>query len=76
MIGGAWCGRCPSHESTSRHRRSLWVNVAVGGDFCLHCHSHDDQLVLWAAAMRLPLHQTTVDFCHRLDRDITWIRRW
>jgi DNA primase len=57
-------------------RRSFSVNVAIGRYHCHRCHSHGNQLELWAAARKLPLHQAAIDLCHRLGRDIPWIRRW
>jgi DNA primase len=74
--GVQWYGSCPLHESRSGHRRSFSVNVAVGRYFCHGCRSHGNQLELWAAATKLPLHQAALDLCHRLGRDIPWIRRW
>jgi DNA primase len=74
--GVQWYGRCPLHESTSARGRSFSVNVAVGRYFCHHCRSHGNPLELWAAATKLPLHQAAIDLCHRLGRDVPWIRRW
>ena len=75
--GVQWYGSCPLHESTSRRRRrSFSVNVAIGRYFCHGCRSHGNQLELWAAATKLPLHRAAIDLCHRLGRDIPWIRRW
>jgi DNA primase len=74
--GVQWYGGCPLHVSTSgRHRRSFSVNVSIGRYFCHRCHSHGNQLELWAAAMKLPLHQAAIDLCSRLGREIPWIRR-
>ena len=69
-------GSCPLHVSTSRHRRSFSVNVSIGRYFCRRCHSHGNQLELWAAATKLALHQAVINLCHRLGRDIPWIERW
>lgn len=74
--GVQWYGSCPLHESRSEHRRSFSVNVALGRYFCHGCRSRGNQLELWAAATKLPLHQAALDLCHRLGRDIPWIRRW
>ena len=52
------------------------VNVALGCYYCHGCRSHGNQLELWAAATKLPLHQPAIDLCHRLGRDVPWIRRW
>jgi DNA primase len=76
--GVQWYGSCPLHEPSSGHhrRRSFSVNVAIGRYFCHRCQSHGNQLELWAAATKLPLHQAAVDLCRRLGRDVPWIRRW
>ena len=74
--GVQWYGSCPLHESTSKRRRSFSVNVALGGYYRHGSRSHGNQLELWAAATNLPLHQATMDLCHRLGRDVPWIRRW
>ena len=61
----------------SPHRgvaRSFSVNMAIGRYFCHRCQSHGNQLELWAAATKLPLHQAAMDLCRRLGRDIPWIR--
>ncbi len=74
--GVQWYGPCPLHESTSRRRRSFSVNLAIGRYYCHGCHSHGNQLDLWAAATKQPLHQAAIDLCHRLGRHVPWIRRW
>jgi DNA primase len=74
--GAQWYGSCPLHEPTlGRRRRSFSVNVAIGRYFCHRCHSHGNQLELWAAATKLPLYQAAIDLCRRLGREIPWIRR-
>jgi DNA primase len=74
---GAQCyGICPLHESASRRSRCFSVNLATGRYYCHGCHSHGNQLDLWAAATKLPLHQAAIDLCQRLGREVPWIRRW
>ena len=70
-----WNGSCPLHESTSGRCRSFSVNVAIGRYYCHRCHSHGNQLELWAAASKMPLHQAAVDLCKQLGRDVPWIGR-
>ena len=72
--GVQWYGSCPLHESRLGRRRSFSVNLAIGRYYCHGCHSHGNQLELWAAATRLPLHQAAIDLCHRAGREIPWIR--
>jgi DNA primase len=75
--GSQWYGSCPLHESgPGRRRRSFSVNVALGRYCCHRCGSRGNQLELWAAATKLPLHQAAIDLCRRLGRDVPWIRRW
>ncbi len=74
--GMQWYGSCPLHEPRAGHRRSFSVNLAIGRYCCHRCHSHGNQLELWAAATKQPLHQAAIDLCHRLGRDVPWIRRW
>lgn len=74
-LGPQWYGRCPLHEPTSKRYRSFSVNVALGRYYCHRCHSHGNQLDLWAAATKLSLHRAALDLCQRLGRDVPWLRR-
>jgi DNA primase len=75
--GVQWYGSCPLHESGPGRRRHLFsVNLAIGRYSCHRCGSRGNQLELWAAAARLPLHRAAVDLCRRLGHDVPWIRRW
>jgi DNA primase len=74
--GVQWHGRCPLHEFKLGQRCSFSVNVAIGRYFCHRCRSHGNQLELWAAATRLPLHQAAIELCRRLGHDVPWVRRW
>jgi DNA primase len=76
--GTQWYGSCPLHEPLSENprRRSFSVNVAIGRYFCHGCHSQGNQLELWAAATKLPLHRAAIDLCQRLGHAIPWIERW
>ena len=74
-----WYGSCPLHEPGLRRRRSFSANPGapgIGRYYCHRCHSHGNQLELWAAFTRLPLHQAAMDLCRRLGRDVPWIGRW
>jgi DNA primase len=73
--GMQWYGSCPLHESSSGSARSFSVNVAIGRYCCHRCGSYGNQLDLWAAAKKLPLHQAAIDLCRQLGRDVPWIRR-
>jgi len=74
--GKQWYGRCPLHGPASRRSRGFSVNLATGRYYCHGCRSHGNQLELWAAAIKQPLHQAAIDLCHRLGREVPWIRRW
>ena len=75
--GSQWYGSCPLHESGSgRRHRCFSVNVALGRYCCHRCGSRGNQLELWAAATKLPLHQAAIALCRRLGCDVPWIRRW
>ena len=74
--GQQWYGACPLHGASSRRPRSFSVNVAVGRYYCHQCHSHGNQLDLWAAATKLPLHPAAVNLCGALGLEVPWIRRW
>ena len=74
--GAQWYGSCPLHERRPGRHRSFSVNVAIGRYYCHCCHSHGNQLELWAAARKLPLHHATIDLCYRLGCDVPWIERW
>ena len=74
--GAQWYGACPLHESASPRSRCFSVNVATGRYNCHGVHSHGNQLDLWAAASKLPLHQAAINLCQRLGREVPWIQRW
>lgn len=74
--GAQWYGVCPLHQSARPRGRSFSVNLAAGRYYCHGCGSHGNQLDLWAAATKLPLHQAAIDLCQRLGREVPWIRRW
>jgi len=74
--GSQWHGRCPLHDATSPRSSPFSVNIAVGRYYCHQCHSHGNQLDLWAAFINMPLHPASIKLCHVLNREVPWIRRW
>ena len=74
--GDQWCGYCPLHECTEKHRRVFSVNVARGCYYCHKCHSRGEQFQLWAAVTKTPLHPASIELCHRLALDVPWVHRW
>jgi hypothetical protein len=74
--GAQWYGVCRLHRSARRHSRSFSLNLVRVRYYCHGCHSYGNQLELWAAVIKLPLHQAAIDLRHRLGRGVPWIRRW
>jgi DNA primase len=74
--GDQWYGGCPLHGSNSDRSRCFSVNVATHRYCCHKCHSHGNQLELWAAFTKRKLHPAMIDLCHALGREVPWIRRW
>jgi DNA primase len=74
--GPQWYGRCPVHPSESRRPRSFSVNVHRKRYYCHRCGNHGNQLELWAAYTKLPLHHAAVALCRVLGKEVPWIRNW
>jgi hypothetical protein len=73
--GDQWYGACPLHQAGSSRERVFSVHVATGRYYCHHCHSHGNQLELWAAFRRQALYPAAIQLCHQLGRDIPWLER-
>jgi DNA primase len=69
-------GPCPIHGSTLAMSRSFSVNLDNGRYYCHKCHSHGNQLELWAAVHQLSIYEAAADLCRVLGRDVPWIERW
>ncbi len=67
-------GPCLVHGSTSPRSRTFSVNLATGRYYCHKCHSHGNQLELWAAVSKLSLYEAAVDLCRALGRKVPSIR--
>ena len=74
--GDQWYGACPLHEARSPRERTFSVNLATGRYYCHRCRSHGNQLELWAAFIRQPLHPASIQLCHQLAIEVPWITRW
>ena len=74
--GEQWYGPCPLHECSSRRPRCFSVNMKIQCYYCYKCRSNGNQLQLWAAVTRQPLHQATIQLCRLLARPIPWITQW
>jgi DNA primase len=66
-------GPCPVHESSSPASRSFSVNLTTNAFRCFACGAAGNQLDLWSAVHKLPLHSTAIDLCERLNVDIPWM---
>ena len=71
-----WHGPCPVHGSSSPQSRSFSVNLKSGRYHCHKCHSHGNQLELWAAVHQLSIYDAALDLCRTLGHEIPWIKRW
>ena len=74
--GDQWHGPCPVHRSTSTSSTTFSVNLRTSRYYCHKCHSKGNQIELWAAVTKLPIHPAAIDLCHALGHDVPWITRW
>jgi DNA primase len=74
-LGGQLHGPCPVHRSSSLRSRTFSVNVRSGRYYCHKCHSHGNQLDLWAAIHHLPIYEAALNLCRALGHNIPWITR-
>jgi DNA primase len=65
-------GVCPLHHSASPTSRVFSANLAKNAFRCFKCGATGNQLDLWAAATKQPLHEAAQDLCRRLNRPIPW----
>jgi DNA primase len=73
--GGQVRGPCPIHKPRSTHSRSFSAHVERNMYHCFCCGSRGNQLDLWAAATRQPLHQAAIDLCEKLHRPVPQLSR-
>jgi len=69
-------GPCPVHRSRSPSSRTFSVNVDSCRYYCHKCHSHGNQLELWAAVHKVSLYDAALDLCRALAREVPWVHRW
>ena len=69
-------GPCPVHGSTSKGSRTFSVNLDRGRYYCHKCHSHGNQLELWAAIHKLSIYEAGLNLCKVLGQKVPWIERW
>ena len=69
-------GPCPIHGSTSPTSRSFSANIRKQTYRCFKCGAGGNQLDLWIAVSKLPLHDAARDLCERLGIEVPEIHRW
>ena len=69
-------GPCPIHGSNSPTSRSFSANLGKNSFRCFKCGASGNQLDLWVALSKLPLHEAAKDLCERLGIETPEIRRW
>lgn len=75
-LGDQLRGPCPIHDSSSPTSRSFSVNVSKNTFRCFKCGASGNQLDLWVAISKLPLHEAARDLCERLGMDVPEVRQW
>ncbi len=65
-------GPCPVHRSTSPGARTFSVNLRSQRYYCHKCHSHGNQLELWAATQQQTFYPAMIALCHALGHSIPW----
>src|SRR6476660_7390341 len=68
-------GACPIHGSTSPTSRSFSANLRKNNFCCFKCGASGNQLDLWVAISKLPLHEAPRDLCAKLGLDVPEFRR-
>ena len=59
-------GPCPIHGSPSPNSRSFSANLRKNTFRCFKCGAAGNQLDLWVAFTKLPLHSAALDLCDKL----------
>lgn len=71
--GGQLRGPCPIHSPKGARGRSFSAHLERNAYRCFRCGSSGNQLDLWAAVTRQPLHQAAMDLCAKLNRPVPWL---
>ena len=69
-------GPCPIHGSPSKSSRSFSVKVRKSTFQCFKCGVAGNQLDLWVAVSKLPLHEAARDLCAKAGVKVPEVRRW
>jgi DNA primase len=62
-------GPCPVHGASSSKSRSFSANNGKHTFQCFKCGAKGNQLDLWMAVTKLPIHEAAQDLCARLGID-------
>jgi DNA primase len=68
-------GPCPIHGSSSPRSRSFSANLRHSNFRCFRCGSSGNQLDLWVAISKLPLHEAAADLCARVGIETPLVGR-
>jgi DNA primase len=68
-------GKCPLHPSNSPQSRSFSANLKKNAFRCFRCGAAGNQLDLWAAATKQPLHAAALVLCKRLNLPVPKVER-
>jgi DNA primase len=63
-------GPCPIHGPSSSSSRSFSANLRKNNFRCFKCGASGNQLDLWVAVTKLPLHEAARDLCAKLDIEV------
>ena len=67
-------GPCPVHGSTSPESRSFSVNLRKSTFQCFKCGAKGNQLDLYVAVTRLPIHEAALRLCEQAGIDVQQVR--
>ncbi len=70
VMGDQARGPCPIHGSTSPNSRSFSANLRKNTFRCFKCGAAGNQLDLWVAFTKLPLHAAALDLCKKLGIEV------
>ena len=67
-------GPCPVHGSTSADSRSFSANLRRNTFQCFKCGAKGNQLDLYVAVTKLPIHEAALQLCQRAGIDEEQVR--
>ena len=67
-------GPCPVHNSTSPESRSFSANLRTNTFQCFKCGAKGNQLDLYVAVTRLPIHEAALQLCEQAGIDKQQVR--